>query len=120
MSFVELAHPLMPQGNTKVLFKTPFRFNAPHDFMVIKDDTSKEPVCHIHFQEGPVKENGINGVSNEDLIAMVIKRLKCFQDSDYYCAENQNTIGYLEDALIEMGKRTKKRIKRGVEGTSKT
>ena len=40
------------------------------------DDTS---FAHINFQEGPVKESGINGCHNEDLLAIVIDRLQYFQ-----------------------------------------
>lgn len=77
-----------------------------------------EKLQEIHFQEGPIKECGINGVANEDLIAMVICRLQCFQRSGHACRENEMAIEKLEESLMWLGKRTKGREKRGVEGTS--
>lgn len=72
----------------------------------------------MHFQEGPIKENGVNGVCNEDLIAMVICRLEHFQKSEYSCRENAVAITKLEEALLWLRKRTMGREQRGVEGTS--
>ena len=71
----------------------------------------------IHFQEGPIKENGVNGVNNEDLIAMVICRLDHFQESEFACYENDLAIMKLEEALLWLRKRTMGREKRQVEGT---
>lgn len=71
----------------------------------------------VHFQEGPIKENGVNGVCNEDLIAMVICRLEHFNQSEFRCRENSMAITKLEEALLWLRKRTMGREQRGVEGT---
>jgi len=73
---------------------------------------------HIKFQKGPVKENGVNGCHQEDLIAIVLDRLQCFQAGDFACRENALAITKLEEALHWLNHRTKDRVDRGVEGTS--
>ena len=47
-----------------------------------------------------IKECGVNGVNNEDLINMVIERLEHFQRSEYACRENAIAITKLEEALL--------------------
>ena len=91
-------------------------FNALHNFEV-KNKTTQEVVANIHFQEGPIKECGTNGVANEDLLLMVITRLQMFQDSPYECRENAVAITKLEEAAMWLRKRTMDREVRGVEGT---
>jgi len=72
----------------------------------------------IKFQKGPVKEAGVNGCHQEDLIAIVIDRLQCFQAGDYACRENALALTKLEEALHWLKHRTAERKVRGVEGTS--
>ena len=80
-------------------------------------DPGSDVLCEIHFQEGPIKECGVNGVCDEDLINMVIDRLEHFQNSDFRCRENALAITALEEALLWLRKRTMGREQRGVEGT---
>ena len=75
-------------------------------------------VAEIDFQNGPIKENGVNGCHQEDLIAICIDRLQHFQKGDYSCRENAIALTKLEEALLWLGKRTQDRLNRGVEGTS--
>jgi hypothetical protein len=120
----ELKHDLLTSKYTMVLHEEPekMKYNAPHHFIVRsapKTETSTG-LCFeqsIHFQEGPIKECGVNGVFNEDLIAMVIARLEHFQKSEYACRENALAITKLEEALMWLRKRTVGRENRGVEGT---
>ena len=63
-------------------------------------------VGEVNFQEGPIQEAGINGVMNEDLIAMVICRLEHFNQTDFRCRENSMAITKLEEALLWLRKRT--------------
>ena len=74
--------------------------------------------ANVHFQNGPIKENGVNGCHNEDLIAIVIDRLRGFQCGDFACEENANALASLEEALMLLNIRTLGRINRGVEGTN--
>lgn len=71
----------------------------------------------ISFQKGPIKEAGVNGVMNEDLIAVVIDRMRGFQSGDFACRDNANALKHLEEALLWLNHRTEKREQRGVEGT---
>jgi len=75
---------------------------------------------HIKFQKGPIKETGVNGCHQEDLIAIVLDRLQCFQAGAFACRENALAITKLEEALHWLNHRTKDRQERGVEGTSET
>ena len=114
----ELKRDLLTNKYTRVFCedKNEQKFNAPHHFVVKKAD-SDETLCDIHFQEGAIKECGVNGVCNEDLINMVIERLDCFQNSEFKCRENALAITKLEEALLWLRKRTMAREQRGVEGT---
>ena len=75
-------------------------------------------LCSINFQNGPIKESGVNGIMNEDLIVIVIDRLQGFQNGQYKNRENAIAITKLEEALLWLRKRTMDRERRGVEGTS--
>ncbi len=92
--------------------------NANHAYHVRTTDNPRLIVGSIAFQNGPIKEKGVNGVMNEDLIAIVIDRLQGFQSGDYKCRENAIAITKLEEALLWLNKRTRDRERRGVEGTS--
>ena len=72
----------------------------------------------IEFQFGPIKEFGINGITSESLIAIMIDRLEIFQEGCFACDENQEALAYLRLALTALTKRTKDREARGVEGKS--
>jgi hypothetical protein len=117
----KLEHDLLTSKYTTVLQEEIFSYNAPNRFIVTKAECENgkpiEPIAEIHFQEWPIKECGINGVNNEDIIAMVITRLEHFQKSEYSCRENALAITKLEEALLWLRKRTMGREKRGVEGT---
>lgn len=113
---------LLTSKYTQVLVEEKFQYNAPHRFVVAKAMPNTpgdpfEPLAEIHFQEGPIKECGVNGVCNEDLINMVICRLEHFQQSEFNCRENALAITALEEALLWLRKRTMARENRGVEGT---
>lgn len=116
-----LEHDLLTSKYTEVWHEeeTEMQYGAPHDFQVrpAKDPASLEVLADIHFQEGPIKECGVNGVCNEDLIAMVITRLEHFQKTQFACRENALAITKLEEALLWLRKRTMGREKRNVEGT---
>jgi len=92
--------------------------NANHAYSI---STTKEPsivLGVVAFQNGPIKESGVNGIMNEDLIAIVIDRLQGFQSGDYKCRENAIALTKLEESLLWLRKRTMDRERRNVEGTS--
>jgi hypothetical protein len=120
----KLEHDLLTNKYTEVWHEEveEMQYNAPHHFMVTIAHgaaTENKILSYIDFQEGPIKECGVNGVCNEDLITMVITRLEHFQKSEFQCRENALAITKLEEALLWLRKRTMGREKRGIEGTHK-
>jgi hypothetical protein len=75
-------------------------------------------MCQVKFQNGPVKEAGINGISNEALLAIVEDRLAGFQSGQFACRENAIALTKLQEAMMWLQKRTRDRMARGVEGTN--
>ena len=73
--------------------------------------------CVISFQNGPIAEAGVNGISNEALLAIVIDRLECFQKGQYGCRENALALTKIQEAMHWLHHRTRERVARGVEGT---
>ena len=71
----------------------------------------------ICFQNGPVKEKGYNGNSQEALLAILIDRLEGFQSGQYACHDNQMALDHLQGARLWLYKRTMDRVARNVEGT---
>jgi hypothetical protein len=86
------------------------------------DVTLPHEMSYIHsrisFQNGPVKEAGFNGISQEALMAVVIDRLRSFQAGQYSCRENAIALTHFEEGLMWLQKRTRDRLARGVEGTN--
>jgi hypothetical protein len=75
-------------------------------------------IHHVRFQNGPISEAGVNGISNEALLAVVEDRLKGFQSSQYSCRENALALTHLQESMHWLHHRTRERVARGVEGTS--
>ena len=75
------------------------------------------PTIELRFQNGPVKEVGVNGITHEALLAILIDRLAAFQRGPFACEENRDALIGLENAQSALHRRTLKRIERGVEGT---
>lgn len=71
----------------------------------------------IAFQNGAIAETGVNGITHEALLAILIDRLRSFQEGPYNCRENALALTKMEEALMWLHKRTMGRMKRGVEGT---
>ena len=83
--------------------------------MMVGTPSSSGPL--ISFQNGPISEAGVNGVSNEALLAIVIDRLEGFQRGQYSCRENALALTKLQEAMHWLHHRTRERMARGVEGT---
>ena len=71
----------------------------------------------ILFQNGPIGEVGVNGVTHEVLLAVLIDRLRCFQAGPFAGRENALALTKLEEAQHWLQSRTRARMARGVEGT---
>lgn len=93
---------------------------ANHSYSVYGHEEGRPAIALgvVNFQKGPIKENGVNGLMNEDLLAILIDRLAGFQSGPYACRENELAQMDVEHALEVLQSRTKKREERGVEGTS--
>jgi len=74
---------------------------------------------NLRFQNGPIAEVGVNGITNESLLAVVLDRLEGFQSGEYRCRENALAITKIEEAMHWLLHRTRQRESRGVEGTHK-
>ncbi|SFF76972.1 hypothetical protein [Methylobacterium sp. yr596] len=71
----------------------------------------------VLFQNGPIAEAGVNGVTQEVLLAIVIDRLRSFQRGPYACRENALALTKIEEAQHWLLARTRDRMAKGVEGT---
>lgn len=105
---------------------------ANHLYMIEGFDTATNPSCPfterhgqsakhstILFQNGPIGEVGVNGVTQEVLLAIVADRLRSFQAGPYSSRENALALTNVEQAMMWLHKRTLDRMRRGVEGTQK-
>lgn len=95
-------------------------------FDVLKNPSAADLTPHgvfekeiLIFQNGAIAEAGVNGITQEALIAICIDRLRSFQTGPYACRENALALTKLEEALHWLHHRTQARMRRGVEGTMK-
>jgi hypothetical protein len=72
----------------------------------------------ILFQNGPINEVGLNGVTHEALLEIVADRLRSFQAGPFACRENALALTKIEEAQHWLHHRTLHRMARGVEGTN--
>jgi len=100
----------------------PAHGGACHEYYIDRSNNDmSEPAGEfgfIQFQNGPIKEFGVNGCHQEDLLAIVIDRLQSFQLGEYACRENAIALTKIQEAMHWLNHRTNERIKRGVEGTN--
>lgn len=91
--------------------------NHVYDVVVNNNDLTGF-TTRISFQNGPIAENGVNGLTQEVLLAIVIDRLRSFQAGPFSCRENALALTKLEEAQHWLLHRTRARMARGVEGKS--
>ncbi len=92
--------------------------NANHEYIIHYPVPGPQPGS-ITFQNGPILEVGVNGLTNEVLLAIVIDRLRGFQAGDFACRENALALTQIETGLHWLQQRTIDRLRRGVEGMSR-
>jgi hypothetical protein len=99
---------------------------ANHWYMVTGYDAKTNPSADesinltrssILFQNGPIKESGVNGLTQEALLAIVIDRLQSFQRGPFKSKFNEDALYHAKMALNTLKSRTEERIARNVEGT---
>lgn len=109
----------LPQSQIKIsVVDEPGSGGANHQYLIRwkNDRDQTEPRCFIGFQNGPILEEGVNGITQEALLAIVIDRLRGFQSGPFQCRENAIALTHCEEALMWLQKRTRDRLARGVEG----
>lgn len=87
-------------------------FDDPEDRNGISQRTLR-----LSFQNGPIPEKGVNGITHEVLLAIVQDRLEAFQNGPFACEENGKALEAVKQAQHWLQFRTLKRMARGVEGT---
>lgn len=87
---------------------------ACHQYMI--DGEGIDPVF-IDFQDGPIAEVGVNGLTHEVLLAILQDRLEGFQSGPYAHLYNDLALQHIVAAQTILKKRTEERMARGVEGT---
>ncbi len=94
--------------------------NACHRYLITYCDTNfsdTEVHVNIDFQNGPINEVGVNGITHEVLLAILCDRMRGFQSGPYASADNAEALACMEQAQTALQRRTLARMARGVEGT---
>lgn len=89
---------------------------ANHEYDVVLPNRR---ATRISFQNGPIAEEGVNGLTHEVLLAIVADRLRAFQAGPFACHENEVALTKIEEAMNWLHQRTRGRMERGVEGTNR-
>jgi hypothetical protein len=87
---------------------------ASHDYQIKFPDGSG---VRFGFQNGPIAEAGVNGITHEVLLAILIDRMEGFQAGPYANDYNASALAHLQSAQGCLLERTRERMSRGVEGT---
>lgn len=91
---------------------------ANHRYEISGFDLAGNPAAvDIIFQNGPIPEAGVNGITQEVLLAIVADRLRSFQAGPFACRENALALTKIEEAMHWLHHRTLDRMRRDVEGT---
>ena len=93
--------------------------NGPYDEWIEARINNAEQVIETYlvFQNGPIAEVGVNGITHEALLAVLIDRLAAFQDGPFKNDFNAAALNHLVHAQTALQARTLERMSRGVEGT---
>lgn len=89
----------------------PGQGNACHEYQIIRDthgsgdEYDRVELCNIKFQDGPILEAGVNGISGEALLAIVEDRLIGFQSGKFACRENAIALLKIQEAMMWLSRR---------------
>ena len=86
----------------------------PNNFVYVRYDKNS---IAFTIQNGPVKENGVNGCQVDTLIETALQIIDGLNDK-HRCDENEECVQNLKHALYWLRQRKHNREARGVEGTS--
>lgn len=110
----EIIHRSFPSKLTKIFCNNPMTThnNAPQHFTV-RNIENNNVVGEVVFKDESLKK--INGLADEELILIVIARLRYFQRSKYACTENESAICSLTSALYALKASINKRKHMSIE-----
>ena len=72
----------------------------------------------IPWQNGPVREDGINGIQADDVLGQVLTYLEAVNVEPYVNEHTSTAIAHIDAARRELRLRTAEREAAGTEGTS--
>lgn len=112
------SHVVNPVNDTLKIgvFDPPGSGGAPHHYKIV-GFKGRGGEVDLVFQNGPIAEQGVNGITHEVLLAILIDRLQCFQKGPYACRDNAVALTKFEEGQMWLQRRTLERIRRGVEDT---
>ena len=113
-------------GGFKVLAERPRLADGTVDWNLFDKQRMDAPIYVDHavnmisfrIQDGPIKENGVNGCQVDTMISATILIIREL-NKKFHCRENDEALLSLNLSLIWLRKRKKDREKRGVEGHNK-
>lgn len=126
------SHRVNPANDTLTIrvMDEPGSGGACHHYVISGFDTKTNPsdpfaarhgasatYSTVLFQQGPIGEVGVNGITHEALIAILIDRLEAFQRGPFKNDYNGEAVSHLQLAQEALMRRTRERMARGVEGT---
>ena len=116
---VNLKFKLMPRKEKPYFKLSALKLGAPSrggaETLYLVQDTEGEYLTTLKFQDRPIPA-GVNGLTNEFLLEVVIDRLKGFQGGEFPCDHNQRALDKIEEALEILIDRHEEREKRNVQG----
>lgn len=121
-----IEHKVNPANDTLRIVVTdePGSGGANHRYLISGFDPSTNAAYDgdpryavVMFQNGPINEVGVNGLTHEALLAIVADRLRSFQAGPFSCKANACALTHIEEAQHWLQQRTSERMRRGVEGT---
>ncbi|MFK5882809.1 MAG: hypothetical protein QM489_00515 [Candidatus Izemoplasma sp.] len=115
MGKLKVTHPEKFEENGRMDYQWFEEKIRPHNFIYVRHDVNS---LSFTLQNGPIKENGINGCQVDEIIEAA-KQILLGLNANYPCKENACAITHLEEAGMWLNKRKQDRIKRDVEGQNK-
>lgn len=91
---------------------------ANHHYHIDGPVPTFKPV-DLHFQWGHMAAEGVNGITNECLLAIAEDRIAAYQHGPFPCPDNEAALNCIRKAIFHLQQRTQNRIQRGVEGLYK-
>lgn len=90
------------------------------------EDSEQQPpimasFINIQLQDGPIKENGVNGCQIDDIVQYCRDKIEHFntmENRKFSCRENAMAITKLDEALMWLQRRNENRVADDTEGTS--